>query len=114
LFWETQCSLDDLSIGIDEEVLSDGASTWVIRAKGGESDSRFTIHILLPVDTAHGEDSALVLSQGGILLGYKTVLEDETGEDVAVGGDRQEFGATWVSVRSIETAGSEEEGCTGD
>jgi len=76
---ETKRSIDDVTAGVDEVVLGDGAGTGVLGVKTGDGDRRVAVEVLLPVDAALGENGALVESQVGALLGDEAVLENEAG-----------------------------------
>lgn len=111
---EAKRSIDDVTAGVDEEVLCDGAGTGVLGVKTGNGDRRVAVEVLLPVDAALGESSTLEESQVGALLSDEAVLEDEAGADVGVGDDGEHLGCVGVGVRGVKTAGSEEDTCGGD
>jgi len=114
LLGEAKRSIDDVTAGVDEEVLGDGAGTGVLGVETGNGDRGVAVEVLLPVDAALGEDGTLEESQVGALLGDEAVLENEAGLNVGVGDDGEELGGVGVDVRGVKTAGPEEDACGGD
>jgi len=114
LLGEAESSIDDVTAGVDEEVLGDGAGTGVLGVETGDGDRRVAVEVLLPVDAALGEGGTLEERQAGALLGDEAVLSDEAGGDVGVGDDGEELGGIWVDVRGVKTAGLEKDAGGGD
>lgn len=109
LLGEAKGGIDDGGVKVDDEVLGDGAGTWVIRVEAGDGDGGLAVQVLLEVDRALGEDGTLELGQGGVELGGQAVLQHEARQHLGVGDEGQEFAGARVDVRCVETAGLEED-----
>ena len=113
---EAESSINDIRAGVDEEVLGDGAGTWVLGVEASDTNGGLAVEVLLPVDGALREDCALVLGDGGVELVGLVILHHETGAhaELARGSEGEEFGGTGVDVGSVEATALEEDGGSGD
>jgi len=114
LLGETESGVNNVTGGVDEEVLGDGRSTGVLGVEASHTDGGVAVVVLLPVDATHGEGGTLEERQFGALFGGEAVLQNEAGGDVAVSNNREELGGVWVDVGSVETTGLKEDTCGGD
>lgn len=55
LLGEAEGSIDNVTAGVDEEVLGDGAGTGILGVEAGDGNSRLAVEVLLPVDATHGK-----------------------------------------------------------
>jgi hypothetical protein len=103
---EAERSFDDIVIQ-SEEVLGDLAGTRVVAVETGDEAGRLAGGVVLEVDAALREDSALEGTEGGVEFGGQAVLKHEARLDEAA-GDGEELSGARVDVRGVHAARVEE------